>query len=222
MADQISGANSQSQKSKIERPFHPLPESFYLPSAEIVAPKLLGHWLMRRTPHGICGGPIVETEAYLVGDEACHSFGGMTDRNKVMFGPPGFVYVYFIYGNHFCVNAVCCREGKAEAVLIRAVEAEFGEEIMRANRPVTKLTELTNGPGKLCQAMKIERKENGVSLCDPESELIIARNPKVKQFVKERGPIVASARIGITRAAHLPLRFCLAGSRFVSRPVRAT
>ena len=103
-----------------------LPQSFYEPSAEVVAPRLLGQWLIRKTPNGFCGGPIVETEAYLIDDPASHGFVGETVRNRVMYGPPGRAYVYLIYGAHFCVNADCQGVGRAEAVLIRAIEAEFG------------------------------------------------------------------------------------------------
>src|SRR5262245_5757234 len=100
--------------------FVPVPKSFYEPSAAAVAPMLLGHWLIRRTAKGLCGGPVVETEAYLVGDPASHGFVGETNRNRVMYGPPGHAYVYLIYGNYFCVNTVCQPKGRAEAVLIRA------------------------------------------------------------------------------------------------------
>src|SRR5208283_2767360 len=87
--------------------FAPLPQSFYEPSAKAAAPRLLGQWLIRRTADGFCGGPIVETEAYLANDPASHGFGGETARNRAMYGPPGRAYVYLIYGFHFCVNAVC-------------------------------------------------------------------------------------------------------------------
>jgi DNA-3-methyladenine glycosylase len=199
--------------------FSPLPRSFYKPSAKIVAAQLLGHWLMRKTPDGLCGGPIVETEAYLEGDPACHGAPGPTTRNRVMFGAPGHVYVYLIYGLHFCVNAVCCLPGVAEALLIRAIEPAFGEKWMRVQRPTKKAGDLTNGPAKLCEAMNITRKLNGVDLCDANSVLFIAENPEVKKFRRERGPTVIATRIGITKAAELPLRFYLEGSAFVSRHV---
>lgn len=197
--------------------FAPLPRSFYEPSAEVVAARLLGHWLIRRLPEGICGGPIVETEAYLVDDPASHGFGGETARNRAMYGPPGRAYVYLIYGFHHCVNAVCHEEGRAEAVLVRALEAEFGLELMRRHRPAPQVAGLTNGPGKLCAALAIDRRLDGVDLCDGQSPLFIAKNPGAARFRRSRGPAVISPRIGITRAAHLPLRFFLGGSAFISR-----
>ena len=197
--------------------FVPLPRSFFEPSAKIVAPRLLGHWLIRNTPSGPCGGTIVETEAYLTGDPASHGFPVQTARNRVMFGEPGHGYVYFIYGCHFCVNAVCRPPGISEAVLIRALEPAIGELILRRRRHVHHRRELTNGPAKLCQAMGIERHLNGVDLCDPNSPLLIARNPDVERFRREHGPAASSPRIGITRAAALPLRFYLEQSPFVSK-----
>ena len=197
--------------------FEPLPRAFYEPSAKIVSPQLLGHWLIRKTPRGFCGGPIVETEAYLINDPACHGAPGPTPRNKVMFGPPGYSYVYLIYGCHFCMNAVCQPPGIAEALLIRALEPLFGEDLMRRERHVTMARDLTNGPGKLCQATMINRSLDGIDLCDPNSVLFIARNPDLDSFRKERGRVVTTTRIGIRQAAELPLRFYLEGSPFVSR-----
>ncbi len=201
--------------------FAPLRRSFFRPSAEWVAPRLLGHWLIRQSPEGFCGGPIVETEAYLTGDPASHAYGGQTNRNRVMFGPPGHAYVYLIYGFHFCVNAVCHRSGRAEAVLIRAIETQFGTEVMRKNKPASTAIGLTNGPGKLCAALAIDRNIDGTDLCDPAAPLFIARNPQVARFRRQRGPLATSTRVGISRAAHLPLRFFLGGSPFISRPARA-
>jgi DNA-3-methyladenine glycosylase len=199
----------------------PLPPSFYEPSAAEVAPLLLGHWLVRQTPSGLCGGPIVEVEAYLENDPASHGFVGLTARNRVIYGPPGRAYVYFIYGVHFCVNAVCRRAGCAEAVLIRALEATKGLETMRQNRPAATTFALTNGPGKLCSALAIDSALNGVDLCDAASPLFIARNPRQAQFRLRRGPVASSVRIGISKAAGWPLRFYLSGSPFLSRPAPA-
>jgi DNA-3-methyladenine glycosylase len=201
--------------------FTPLPRSFYQPSAEIVAPLLLGHWLVRNLPGGPCGGPIVETEAYLADDPASHGFGGQTVRNRAMYGPPGRAYVYLIYGFHFCVNAVCRPAGCAEAVLIRAIEAEAGLETMRQNRPAASTFGFTSGPGKLCAALAIDRQLDGVDLCDASSPLFIAKNPNLARFRRQRGPVSILARVGITKAAELPLRFFLGGSPFISRRVRA-
>jgi len=196
--------------------FLPLPRTFYEPSAKIVAPRLLGHWLLRNTPGGPCGGPIVETEAYLKDDPACHGFPGPTKRNRVLFGAPGHAYVYLIYGYHFCVNAVCRQSGIAEAVLIRAIEPQFGEQSLLKQRLVTCLRELTNGPAKLCQAMNIDRSLDGIDLGNPSSALFIAQNPRLNTFRRQRGPIITTTRIGLTRAAGLPLRFFLNGSDYVS------
>jgi len=197
--------------------FKPLDPDFYRHSAAIVAPTLLGHFLVRRTPDGMCGGVIVETEAYLADDPASHSYGRKTPRNQIMYGPPGRAYVYFIYGNHWFFNAVCQPTGVAEAVLVRAIEPLFGKEMMSAARKVKNEVQLANGPGKLCQAMSIGRELNGADLSDPESPVFITRNPGLKQFLESRGPTVTTTRIGLTKSAHLPLRFYLPGSPFVSR-----
>jgi DNA-3-methyladenine glycosylase len=196
--------------------FIPLPRSFYHPSAKTVAAQLLGHWLIRNTPTGPCGGVIVETEAYLNGDPACHGFPGPTARNRVLFGLPGHGYVYLIYGYHFCVNAVCRPTGIAEAVLIRALEPTFGEENLRTHRLVSDRRNLTNGPAKLCEAMQIDRGLDGIDLCDPLSALFIAQNPEARKLRRDYGPVVTTTRIGITKAAGLPLRFFLQGSDYVS------
>lgn len=187
-----------------------------------MAPALLGHYLVRRTPEGLCGGPIVEAEAYLADDPACHAFKGQTARNRSMFGPPGHAYVYFIYGNHHCVNAVCGPAGVAEAVLIRAIEPLLAPDRIRQNRAGARPDALTNGPGKLCAALAIGRAIDGVALWDAASPLWIARNPQWAAFRRRRGPLAAGPRIGISVAAEAPLRFWLAGSRHVSkRPAAA-
>jgi DNA-3-methyladenine glycosylase len=200
--------------------FITLPRAFYQPSALTVAPRLLGHWLIRNLPGGPAGGPIVETEAYLADDPASHGYGGERARNRAMYGPPGRAYVYLIYGFHFCVNAVCRPAGCAEAVLIRAIEAELGLELMQTNRHGAAPQALTNGPGKLCQALAIDRAFDNADLCDSASPLFIARNPRVGPFRRRLGPLVVSTRVGITRAAERPLRFYLDNSAFVSKRVR--
>jgi len=199
--------------------YRAFPRSFYKPSARLVAGRLLGHWLVRNLPDGSCGGTIVETEAYLADDPACHAFPGLTPRNRVMFGEPGHGYVYFIYGCHFCVNAVCRPAGVAEAVLIRAIEPAFGLKALLRNRLISEPGDVTNGPGKLCQAMAIDRSLDGIDLCDAHSTLFIAQNSQVEAFQIKRGPKITTQRIGITKAAALPLRFVLSGSRHVSRKI---
>ena len=200
--------------------FQTLPREFYEPSARVVAPRLLGHWLIRRTEEGFCGGPIVETEAYLRNDPACHAFRGMTNRNRVMWGRAGHAYVYLIYGFYYCFNTVCRPEGEAEAVLVRAVETHWGVDWMKRQRPVEKETALTSGPGKLCVAMQMARDLDGVDLCDPNSPVIVAMNPEVKKFRRRMGPMVTTTRIGINVGADLPYRYYLEKSAFVSRKVR--
>ena len=197
-----------------------LPREFFEPSARQVAKRLLGHWLVRRTPQGFAGGPIVEAEGYITGDPGCHAFIGETKRNRVMFGPPGHAYVYLIYGFYNCFNTVCCAKGVGEAVLVRAVEAEFGVEWMRGNRPVEEVTQLTSGPGKLCVALKMDRSLDGADLCDVNSPVFVAENPEVRTFRRRFGPVVTTTRIGLTLAADWPLRFYLEKSSFVSKKVR--
>jgi DNA-3-methyladenine glycosylase len=200
----------------VMRPFQPLPRSFYEPAADIVAPLLLGHWLVRRTPQGPAGGIIVEVEAYLHDDPACHAFRGPTPRNRVMFGPPGRGYVYFIYGMHHCVNAVCRPEGVGEAVLIRALEPVFGREWLARQRPGLEPRQWTNGPAKVCAALQINRRLDDVDLCAVESPLFIAANPEAPRL-RETAGIKRGPRIGITRAADWPLRFHLRDNPWVSR-----
>jgi DNA-3-methyladenine glycosylase len=193
----------------------PFPREFYEPSAGIVAPALLGHWLVRRTTDGLVGGRIVETEAYLSFDDpACHAAKGKTIRNAAMWGAPGRAYVYF---NLRSFNAVCRPEGIAEAVLVRAVEADLGLAFMRARRGAKGLSDLTNGPGKCCAALDIGRSLDGADLCRGDSPVFIGMDPDVETFRNARGPVRCGPRIGLSRATDLPLRFYLDGSRFVSR-----
>ncbi len=205
------------------RDYEPLPRTFFAPSAETVARELLGQLLLRNDSGKISGGVIVETEAYLEGDPACHAFRGPTTRNQIMFGPPGYAYVYFIYGCHHCVNAVCNSKGRGEAVLIRAIEPVLGCESIQFKRDrVRKQQHLANGPGKVCAALGIDRSLNGADLCETAGPLMIAANPQIQTYRERHGPIMITPRVGITLAAELPLRFVLARSRFLSRAPKSS
>lgn len=197
--------------------FQALSADFYNRSADRVAPDLLGMWVLRNTQEGWVGGPIVEVEAYLAEDPASHSFRGPSKRNQSMFGPPGRAYVYRIYGMHYCLNAVCRPQGCGEAVLIRAIEPRLGKEAMKRLRPVPRDSELTNGPAKLCQSMEVDLRCDGGDLCDAASGLWIGSHPSRKRHLEDHGPVSASPRIGITKAADWPLRFFMRGSKNVSR-----
>jgi DNA-3-methyladenine glycosylase len=172
-----------------------------------VAPDLIGVTLL---VNGV-GGPIVEVEAYDQEDPASHAFRGPTPRTNVMFGPPGFAYVYRSYGIHWCINFVCDKAGRAEAALIRALLPEHGLDEMRARRGVEAERALCSGPGKLCQALGITRELDGAALDVPPFELIQrAETPRIAT-----GP-----RIGITKAVERTWRYGLEDSPFLSRPLR--
>jgi DNA-3-methyladenine glycosylase len=197
--------------------FEILPRDFYRGSASTVSPALLGHFLLHKIGEEWVGGEIVETEAYLTDDPACHAYVRETQRNRVMWGDYGHAYVFRIYGGYFCVNAVCQPKGIAEAVLIRAIEPRFGLETMRTLRPVAKDRDLTNGPSKMCIAMGIASPQNGHDLTASDSPLIIARNPDRENFLAQHAPTIQTTRIGLTRAADWPLRWILGGSKSISR-----
>ncbi len=186
----------------------PLPREFYARDTVAVARDLPGCTLVHRTPEGTTAGIIVETEAYLQGDPACHASRGMTPRNKPMFGPPGFAYVYFTYGMHYCFNVVTAAEGTGEAVLIRALEPVQGIELMINRRGREALRELCSGPAKLTRAMAIGKEQNCFDLTG-EQLFICSAGPA--------GPLVTTTRIGIREGAELPLRFYLQDSKYVSR-----
>ena len=189
-----------------------LRRAFYGRPTVEVARALLGKILV----HGRTAGIIVETEAYLGGDDlASHSARGVTGRTRVIFGPPGHAYVYLIYGVYECLNLVCEPEGRPGCVLLRALEPVAGIEMMRARRPAArKLEDLASGPGKLTLAMALNRAHNGL---DVTRGSLVVRHPTDPREVD----IVVTPRIGITQCADLPLRFFIRGNRFVSRsPLR--
>ncbi|HEX3561772.1 MAG TPA: DNA-3-methyladenine glycosylase [Solirubrobacterales bacterium] len=161
---------------------------------------------------GETAGIIVETEAYDATDPACHAYIGRTARNEVLFGPPGHAYVYLSYGIHSLLNAVAEPEGSAAAVLIRALEPTQGIEEMRQRRGRDEIEELCSGPGKLTEALGVGLSLNGADLDEPPFEI----HPRTDSW--NGTEIVAGTRIGITKAAELPWRYCVKGSRYISRP----
>ena len=184
--------------------------NFYARPVVSVARDLIGCLLQ----HGDCSGIIVETEAYHESEPACHAFVGLTARTATLFGPPGRAYVYRSYGVHALLNAVSESQGVGAAVLIRALEPVDGLDAMRARRGRDSVRELCSGPGKLTQALGVELAENGSDLA--QGPVTISRAP----IEAQRPEIVASRRIGITRAVDLPWRFSARGSRFLSGPER--
>jgi DNA-3-methyladenine glycosylase len=184
-----------------------LTASFFARSVHEVAPELLGATLL---VDGV-GGPVVEVEAYDGTDPASHGFRGRTPRNASMFGPPGHAYVYRSYGIHWCLNLVCEEEGSPAAVLVRALEPVHGIQRMRERRGLEAERLLCAGPGRLCQALGVTREHDGLRLDEPPFELLAGTEPV---------EIAAGRRIGITQAADLPWRYAVAGSRYLSRPLR--
>ena len=191
----------------------PLPRSFYARSAVEVAPDLLGSVLVRVWQGRVLRGRIVEVEAYLGSEDAAsHAYRGPTPRNRSMFGPPGHAYVYLIYGIHHCLNIVTGPEGEGQAVLIRALEPLEGLDIMRARRGDVSDRNLTNGPGKLCQALAIDRRLDGHDLCLGE-RLWLEQGPPPSEA------ICTGPRIGVRGddlALQRPWRFFLRDNPFVS------
>jgi DNA-3-methyladenine glycosylase len=181
-----------------------LTKAFFDRSVHRVAPDLVGATLL----FGGVGGTIIEVEAYHHTDPAAHSYNGPTPRNRVMFGPPGFAYVYRSYGIHWCLNFVCEAEGSASAVLIRALEPTFVLPTMRQRRGVKDDRELCSGPGKLCEALGINIAHNALPL---------DKAPFALHAATSKPEIAIDVRIGITKAADFPWRFGLKGSRFVSK-----
>jgi DNA-3-methyladenine glycosylase len=181
---------------------------FFVRSVHEVAPELVGCTLL---VDGV-GGRIVEVEAYDGEDPASHGYAGPTARNRSMFGPPGHTYVYRSYGIHWCLNLVCDEAGRAEAVLIRALEPTHGLERMRERRGLGDPRLLCAGPGRLCQALGVAREHDGRPLDRPPFALL-AREADAE--------LVTGPRVGISRAVEVPWRYAEAGSRFLSRGLRA-
>ena len=184
-----------------------LHRSFFDRSVHRVAPELIGATLM---VNGV-GGVIVEVEAYHHTDPAAHSYIGRTERNAVMFGPPGYAYVYRSYGIHWCLNFVCEEEGSAAAVLVRALKPTQGLSVMRRRRGMSEPHALCSGPGKLCQALGVSHKHNGLALDRAPFEL------RARQDTPE---IAIGVRIGITKAVEHPWRYGMKESKFLSRPFK--
>ena len=192
-----------------------LSRTFYNRDPREVGPDLLGKVLVRRRGRKRIAGRIVEVEAYLGADDpAAHSASGKTVRNAVLFGPPGIAYVYFIYGTHFCLNVSCLPDGAPGGILFRALEPLEGIEEMLRLREIEEssdLRKLTSGPGRLAAAFGITRdRDNGKDLAGNRSDLYIADDG-------EPAPrVLVTKRIGITKAADMPLRYVVQGNRFVS------
>ena len=197
-----------------------LPRSFFNRDPRLVARDLLGKLVVRKQGRKILAGRIVEAEAYLGADDlAAHAAAGRTARNQVLFGPPGHVYVYFIYGMYYCLNFSCLPDGVAGGVLIRALEPVAGLKQMAAARGLTDLDfssardlrKLTSGPGRLCQAFGITRpRDNGKDVVSRDSDL------QVMDDGFAGGKIAVTERIGIVKSPELPLRYVIRGNRFVS------
>jgi DNA-3-methyladenine glycosylase len=194
------------ERGRAQRPAEPLGADFYDRSVHDVARDLIGCTLLYEGR----GGVVVETESYDAEDPACHAYVGLTERTRVLFGPPGRAYVYLSYGIHSLLNAVAEPEGDAAAVLIRALEPTHGVEEMRARRGNKPDLDLCNGPGKLTEAL-------GIDLSDNEADL--SREPfLITKPEADPPPIVTSPRIGITKAVDRPWRFSAANNPYVSRP----
>ncbi len=193
----------------------PIGRKFFARDPRLVAPELLGKLLVRRDGRKLLVGRIVELEVYLGrNDPAAHAYVGPTERNRVLFGPPGYAYVYFIYGNHYCLNVSCMREGEAGSLLFRALEPIAGiAEMLRARElaPASNARLIASGPGRLAEAFGITReRDNGKDLTSAKSGLWIADDG----FRPEK--IGVTKRIGITKAAEEPLRYIIVGNEFVS------
>jgi DNA-3-methyladenine glycosylase len=191
--------------------FHKPDRAFFKRDVVKVAKDLLCGYIKHATRHGIVGGLIVEDEAYsMYDDPGAHSFRGVTERNKVMFGPPGHAYMYFTYGNHWMFNIVAEKEGIGAAVLVRALQPVEGIAYMWERRPKAKKEcDLTSGPGKLAAALNLGKNEYGVDLMDGEFSVLLPEPEYRKKLIREYGGVTVTTRIGLTQGAELPYRFYL-------------
>lgn len=196
----------------------PLARTFFERPTRVLARALIGTFLVHESSAGRTVGRIVETEAYLgARDPAAHTFRGPTARNRTMFGPPGRLYVYFIYGVHHCCNVVAAPEGVGEAVLLRALEPVEGLELMQTRRGGVRTRDLCRGPGRLVQALGLGPEHDGADLAGPRL-FIAPRDALGRGRWPLRPRVVTDVRVGISRAVDLPLRFLESASPFVSRP----
>jgi DNA-3-methyladenine glycosylase len=206
----------------VSRSTRRLPRSFFARPSPEVGPDLLGRILVRKVGDGtLLAARIVEAEAYQEDDPASHSFRGRTNRTEVMFGPPGHAYVYFTYGMHHCMNVVTGSTGEGSAVLLRAAEPLEGLEEMARRRGTNDRRALCSGPGRLCQALGIDRADNGLDLVRGRLLWLLEGAPVAPSTISV-GP-----RVGITSGTERPWRFSVQGDRFVSRarpavPVRGS
>jgi DNA-3-methyladenine glycosylase len=196
-----------------------LPRETFARGSVEVAPALLGCVIEHETAEGLVAVALTEVEAYQgQADPASHAYRGRTARNAVMFGPPGHTYVYFTYGMHFCVNLVCLPEGTASAVLLRAGRVVEGEDLARARRTAAGPAgrDLARGPARLCQALAINRAQDGADVCDPASPLRVRWPAQAGEVPLSGAAISSGPRVGISAAADLPWRFWITGDPTVS------
>lgn len=199
-----------------------LPREFFDRPATVVAPELLGCVVAHELPEGVVAAEIVEVEAYMGADDPpSHAFRGKTARNEVMFGEPGHAYVYFTYGMHFCVNLVCEPAGVAGAVLLRAGRVVDGIQLARARRSGARSVngpkgqaQLASGPARLCQALGVDRAQNGADVCDPGGALRVLASAGFGGLPADR--IATGPRVGVSTGAQVPWRYWIAGDPSVS------
>jgi len=193
--------------------WQPLPREFFARPGQDVAPDLLGCVIVHETAEGLVAVALAEVEAYAgEADPASHAFRGRTARNAVMYGPPGHVYVYFTYGMHFCMNLVCQPQGDPSAVLLRAGRVIAGVPLARARRGVARDLDLARGPARLCEALGIDRSQDGADAAGPPGALRVFAAPRpVPAASISHGP-----RVGVSRAAEIGWRFWITGDKAVS------